>query len=295
MPIRGCRATLRLLTIHIGTAPDSWGVWHASDPRQTPWQRFLDEVGQAGYDAIELGPFGYLPTEPRRVAEELSKRSLQLAGGTISVDLPSADGWERSRETAARVCDVLEHLGAHFLVLLDNGPRELDDAGWSRLRDTTHRLAEYTATRGIASVFHPHGDTSIQFEPEIERFLELTDPALVNLCLDVGHHAYAGGDAVTFVRKHHARVPYLHLKDVDAAISRRAIQEDWRMGRAVDEGAFVDLGQGTVDLDALNRVAVEVGYDGWGIVEQDMFPAPFDKPLPIARRNRVFLRDHGIG
>jgi inosose dehydratase len=295
VPIRGCRATLRPLTIHVGTAPDSWGVWHASDPRQTPWQRFLDEVGEAGYDAIELGPFGYLPTEPRRVAEELSKRSLQLAGGTISVDLPSADGWERSRETAARVCDVLEHLGAHFLVLLDNGPRELDDAGWSRLRDTTHRLAEYTATRGIASVFHPHGDTSIQFEPEIERFLELTDPALVNLCLDVGHHAYAGGDAVIFFQKYHARVPYLHLKDVDAAISRRAIQEDWRMGRAVDEGAFVDLGQGTVDLDALNRVADEVGYDGWGIVEQDMFPAPFDKPLPIARRNRVFLRDHGIG
>jgi len=26
-----------------------------------------------------------------------------------------------------------------------------------------------------------------------------------------------------------------------------------------------------------------------------MFPAPFDKPLPIARRNRQFLRDHGIG
>jgi inosose dehydratase len=229
------------------------------------------------------------------VAEELSKRSLQLAGGTISVDLPSAEGWERSREMAARVCDVLEHLGAHFLVLLDNGPRELDEPGWGRLRDTTHRLAEYTATRDIATVFHPHGDTSIQFEPEIERFLELTDPALVNLCLDVGHHAYAGGDAVTFFQKHHARVPYVHLKDVDAAISRRAIQEDWRMGRAVDEGAFVDLGQGTVDLDALNRVADEVGYDGWGIVEQDMFPAPFDKPLPIARRNRVFLRDHGIG
>jgi len=35
--------------------------------------------------------------------------------------------------------------------------------------------------------------------------------------------------------------------------------------------------------------------DGWGIVEQDMFPAPFDKPLPIARRNREFLRAHGIG
>ena len=289
------RVTLHPLTIHVGTAPDSWGVWHASDPRQTPWQRFLDEVAEAGYDAIELGPFGYLPTEPHRVADELAKRSLQLAGGTISGNLSDADGWPPMRRTAESVCDVLEHLGAHFLVLLDNGPRELDDAGWARLRDTVHRLGEYTASRGIAAVFHPHGDTSIQFEPEIERFLDLTDSALVNLCLDVGHHAYAGGDAVAFFARHHTRVPYLHLKDVDAAISRRAIQEDWRMGRAVDEGAFVDLGQGAVDLDALNRVADEVAYDGWGIVEQDMFPAPFDKPLPIARRNRAFLRDHGIG
>src|SRR5438067_1035662 len=217
--LTGCRATLRPLTIHVGTAPDSWGVWHASDPRQTPWQRFLDEVAEAGYDAIELGPFGYLPTEPQRVADELGKRSLQLAGGTLSGNLSSVDGWPDMRRTAESVCDVLEHLGARFLVLLDNGPRELDERGWVHLRDTAHRLGEYTASRSIATVFHPHGDTAIQFEPEIERFLELTDPGLVNLCLDVGHHAYAGGDAVSFFQKHHARVPYLHLKDVDAAIS----------------------------------------------------------------------------
>src|ERR1700687_1148339 len=241
------------MSIHVGTAPDSWGVWHVSDPRQTPWQRFLDEVALAGYDAIELGPFGYLPTAPHRVAEELAKRSLQLAGGTISGNLSSADGWPAMRQSAESVCDVLEHLGARFLVLLDNGPREMDEPGWGLLGDTVHHLGEYTATRGIATVFHPHGDTSIQFEPEIERFLELTDSALVNLCLDVGHHAYAGGDAVSFFNQYHARVPYLHLKDVDAAISARAIKDGWRMGRAVDEGAFVDLGQGSVDFDALNR------------------------------------------
>jgi inosose dehydratase len=225
-----------------------------------------------------------------------------LAGGTISVNLTAADGWPAVRETTARVCDVLEHMGARFLVLLDaapvdaaRGPRELDERDWNCLRNTVHSLSEYTASRGIATVFHPHGDTSIQFEPQIERFLQLTDPALVNLCLDVGHHAYAGGDAVAFFRDHHERVPYLHLKDVDAGISKRAIQENWRMGRAVTDGAFVDLGHGGVDFEALNRVAQEVGYDGWGIVEQDTFPAPFDKPLPIARRNRQFLHNHGIG
>jgi inosose dehydratase len=37
------------MAIHVGTAPDSWGVRFASDERQTPWQRFLDEVAQADY------------------------------------------------------------------------------------------------------------------------------------------------------------------------------------------------------------------------------------------------------
>ena len=49
----------------IGSAPDSWGVWFGDDARQTPWHRFLDEIAEAGYEWMELGPFGYLPTDPR--------------------------------------------------------------------------------------------------------------------------------------------------------------------------------------------------------------------------------------
>jgi inosose dehydratase len=293
------------MAIHVGTAPDSWGVWFPVDERQTPWQRFLDEVALAGYDAIELGPFGYLPTDAERLADELRRRSLHVAGGTLSGDLDSPEGWEEMRPRATAICDLLEHLGARYVVILDTGytdangarvgPRELDQPGWQRVRDNLHRLGEYAASRGATAAFHPHADTTIEYEPQIERLLELTDPSLVNLCLDVGHHAYAGGNPVTFFRDHHARIPYLHLKDVDATLSERTRREGLPFGRAVSDGAFVDLGQGCVDLPGLNRVANEVGFDGWGIVEQDMYPAPFDKPLPIARRNREFLRTNGIG
>ena len=68
--------------LHLGTAPDSWGVWMPSgDPLQTPWQRYLDEVQQAGYRYSELGPFGYLPTDPGLIREEYAKRGLTLTGG----------------------------------------------------------------------------------------------------------------------------------------------------------------------------------------------------------------------
>jgi len=43
--------------VRIGTTPNSWGVWFASDPLQLPWRRFLDEVAEAGYSAIELGAY----------------------------------------------------------------------------------------------------------------------------------------------------------------------------------------------------------------------------------------------
>ena len=66
--------------VKLGSAPDSWGVWHADDPLQTPWERFLDEVAAAGYTRIELGPFGYLPTDPSRLKEELDKRGLEHDG-----------------------------------------------------------------------------------------------------------------------------------------------------------------------------------------------------------------------
>ena len=59
-------------TITIGTAPDSWGVWFPEDPEQVPPGRFLDEVVEAGYEWIELGPYGY--GDPAELKEPLDSQ-----------------------------------------------------------------------------------------------------------------------------------------------------------------------------------------------------------------------------
>ena len=73
--------------IRVGSAPDSWGVWFPDDPLQVPWERFLDEVAEAGYPWIELGPYGYLPTDPVRLGEEIAKRDLRVSAGTVFTGL----------------------------------------------------------------------------------------------------------------------------------------------------------------------------------------------------------------
>ena len=58
---------------------------------------------------------------------------------------------------------------------------------------------------------------------------------------------------------------------------------------------FVEPSRGAVNFPALRDALAETGFEGWAIVEQDMYPAPFDKPLPIAKRTHAYLREIGIG
>ncbi len=294
------------MPLRIGTAPDSWGVWFPADPKQTPWRRFLDEVVEAGYRAIELGPYGYLPTDPQVLRAELEARELQLTAAFVMRNLQVPDVWASIREELARICELLADFGARHLVLIDDlytdissgkriGPRALDDDDWKRMVDTTHVIGAFTRDRGIRTIFHPHADTPVEYETQIERFLVDTDPAVTSLCLDVGHHAYRSGDAPAFLRRHNGRISYLHLKNVDPDVRSRVETEGIPFARAVQMDMFTELSKGAIDFVALRDVLREIGFDGWGIVEQDMYPAAFDKPLPIATRNRAYLRQIEIG
>ena len=295
------------MSVKVGTAPDSWGVWFAEDPRQTPWRRYLDEVAAAGYAWTELGPYGYLPTEEAVLRRELEARGLQLTAGAIAGDLADPAAWPELERQLDGSGKLLAAFGAPFLVLIHAGytdlqsgeqiaPRELGAAAWRRLVDTTQRVAEVARERyGLELAFHPHADTQVETEEQIERFLRDTDPELVSLCFDLGHHAYAGGEPVAFLAKHHRRIPYLHLKDVDPGVLARVRAQGISFARAVAMDVMCEPSRGTVDFSALREVLDEIGYRGFAVVEQDMYPAPPEKPLPIARRTRTYLREIGLG
>jgi inosose dehydratase len=70
------------------SAPDSWGVLDYPGPSwEQSYQTMLDEMVVAGYTGTELGPYGFLPTDPQLLASELSQRSLKLLGSFVPANL----------------------------------------------------------------------------------------------------------------------------------------------------------------------------------------------------------------
>lgn len=287
----------------IGTAPDSWGVWFPSDERQVSWSRYLDEAAQAGYRWTELGPYGYLPDDAGRLERELSRRQLRLASGFVMLDLEDPRAWAGAAAQVQRTCALVEALGAEVLVVIDDvytdlftgvARREpvLDDQQWRILATTIERIREVADRHGLSLAFHPHAQCHVETEQQIERLLDLV-PELP-LCLDVGHHAYCGGDPVAFLCRHADRIRYLHLKNVDSAIRGRVERDGLPFARAVAEGVFVEPGVGAVDFEALRDAIGTTGYRGFAVVEQDMYPTAFDRPLPIATRTYAYLTELGF-
>ncbi|MGH3505340.1 MAG: TIM barrel protein [Nocardioidaceae bacterium] len=292
--------------IRLGTAPDSWGVWFADDPRQAPWQQFLDEAAAAGYHWVELGPYGYLPTDPGRLAGELAARGLELSGGAVFVGLHrGAEALQQAVDDCRTEARLLTALGARHLVLLPeiytdldgslNQPAELDASGWRDLTSGMNELAKVIVDEyDVAMVFHPHADSHVRTQREVQRFLGETDPATVNLCLDTGHIAYYHGDNLELIRRYPERVGYVHLKQVDSAVLEQVDEQNLCFADAVALGVMTEPPRGVPAMPPVIEALSALDVDLFAIVEQDLYPCESDVPMPIATRTREYFNQCGV-
>ena len=295
------------MQIRIANAAVSWGIRFADNPTNAPWARVLDEIAAAGYRWIELGPIGYLPQDPARLADELAKRQLSLIGGCLQEPLHDPAARQHVLDVAQRTCRVLAPHDAKYFVIIDRrsaardvttgrsaaAPR-LEGQAWTDFMVTIAELARIARDHGLMGVLHPHAASYVEFADEIDRALADLDPALVGICLDTGHFAYAGVDPIAFYRRHHARVPYFHFKNVEGAARERAIAEKLGFFQAISAGVFCRLPDGVVNFRDLKVALQETGYDGWATIEQDTDPRRGDDPQAEAAANIGYLRAIGL-
>lgn len=294
--------------IQIGNAPCSWGVEFPDDARNPPWRQVLRECAEAGYRGIELGPVGYMPENPQVLSEALAETGLTLIGGVVYRPFHDPDKWLDVVDGAERTCKALASLGAKHLVLIDAiSPRRAPTAGradeaeqmepgeWLAFRNRIVTIARMGAeVYGLTVSIHAHAGGFIDFEPELERLLDETDPDLLKICFDTGHHAYAGFDPVAFLKRHLDRISYLHFKDIDPAVKARVIANRTGFYEACGQGIFCNLGRGDVNFQAVRRLLLERGYRGWCTVEQDCDPTLDISPIADAKANRDYLTSIGF-
>ena len=289
-------STTRDAATRIAGAPISWGVCEVPGwGHQLSPHRVLDEMREVGLAATEVGPEGFLPADPAKLAHTLAEHDLHAVGGFVPVVLhvPNHD----PAPAVDRVLDGFVAANAKTLVLsadsgltgYDSRPT-LDEEGWRTLLGNLDRLTALAAEQGIRAVLHPHVGTMIENTAEVQRVL---DGSSIALCLDTGHLLIGGTDPAELTRQVPERIAHTHMKDVDSRFARRVQGGELTYTEAVREGMYRPLGSGDVDVATIVEHLEGRGYGGWYVLEQDTILAADpsgEGPVADVRTSVEYLR-----
>jgi inosose dehydratase len=156
------------------------------------------------------------------------------------------------------------------------------------MSDTVNALGKRIAEElDIRLGVHPHLNSQLQTEHELDFIMANTDPKYVGLVLDTGHFTMAGMDPLAMGKKYGLRVVEYHLKDT---------QPEDRGGTKHVPGPEVDqmktpyffpLGTGGVDFPALKAYLDSIQWRGFLNVELDT--SPWRPPQESARITATYI------
>ena len=283
----------------IAGAPITWGVdgspgWgHLMDR-----DRVMGEMKKTGLSATELGPDGYLPTDPDELTDYLAQYELEVVGGFVPALLYRPDRIDAELEYVSRASAQLSRTGSRVLVLGASSHHDgydvsidMSDAEWDIFLTNLRRLQDIVGNEGLATALHPHWGMAIETGAHVERLLESCD---VGLCLDTGHLYLAGTDPVEIAKLAAGRIHHVHLKDVDSDFAERVRSGTARFRQSVIDGMFTPLGEGGVDIAGVIQTLERAGYGGWYVIEQDKAldaePLRGEGPRADAETSVAYLR-----
>ena len=292
------------LLARIAGAPITWGVdgspgWgHLMDR-----ERVLAEMKQVGLSATELGPDGYLPEDMDELRALLDRFGLALIGGFVPAVLYRPESASENLAYVDRAAATLAGMGAPVMVLGPDSHHtgydrqvELTEAEWDTFLTSLDRAILIASGHGLKIALHPHWGMAVVRQDHIERVL---DQSRVDLCIDTGHLALAGADAVAIAKAAAGRVTHVHLKDLDESMARLVRSGNLAFRQAVIDGLFLPLGDGSVDIGSFIDALETHGYEGWYVIEQDVVldtePESGEGPIIAAARSFAFLEDLSDG
>jgi inosose dehydratase len=305
------------MKITVANAPISFGAFELTvgiDPNVPNGEQILNEVRDAGYAGIDLGPVGYLGDGPV-LAERLASRQLGLAGAYLEFPFTDLDALpslypelDAMLDTFDAVRSVVPGPVPHPTIADSGSERRrnnpgrshadhswgLDDDGWDRMKAGLASVVARCRDRGYEPTFHHETGTYVEAPWEIQRILDISD---VGLCLDTGHFFIGGGDPVRAIQEWSGRINHVHVKDALQSVMDGIIADNVPAMNIWSREAFPSFGNGDANVAGVIAALKEIDYEGWLVVEQDIFPQTserFVQAIDDQKKNRRFLADHQV-
>jgi len=282
----------------LGIAPIAW--WNddlAELSDDVSLEECLRQASAAGFTGMETGR--RFPLDPNELGPILRKYGISVCGGWFSGLLLDGD-IEREKDRIAAQMALFKAMQAPCIVYgetartiqgdrskpLSLKPKLNEDEIKVYARKMT-AFGEWCAGQGMPLAYHHHMAAAIETEPELDLFMKHSGPG-IPLLYDSGHMAFAGGDVLRVIDKHHKRISHVHTKDVRLDVIARLDRTRDSFLDAVVKGAFTVPGDGSLDFEAIVKKLAGYGYEGWFVVEaeQDPVQAP---PLQMAKKGHKEL------
>jgi inosose dehydratase len=221
-------------------------------------RRAIVEIGQAGYQAIELfdGNLVQYEGKSNELRSQLSGAGVSLlavysGGNFIFPDILPEELWR-----IKKAADLAAEMGAEHLVVGGGAKRTLPATkeDYARLAGALDQVVEVAEERGLLAHYHPHLTTMAEAPDQVRKVFASSK---ICFCPDTAHLFAGGGDPAKLILEHASRIKYVHLKDF-----RR------------DPFAFLPLGKGELDMEAILQALVTIRYAGWVAVELDAYDDP---------------------
>ena len=284
----------------LGIAPIAW--WN-DDLEQlsddVSLEECLRQASDAGFTGMETGR--RFPMDAARLGPILGRYGISVCGGWFSGLLLDGD-IETEKDRIAGQLAFFKAAGAPCIVYGETarsiqGDRSKPLAAKPRLSEEEMKaygrrmtaFGEWCADQGMPLVYHHHMAAAVETEEELDLFMTHSG-AGIPLLYDAGHMAFAGGDVLRVIDRHHGRIAHVHAKDVRRRVIDGLDRTRESFLDAVVKGAFTVPGDGDLDFEAIARRLAGHGYEGWFVVEAEQDPK-VSPPLEMAKiGHRELLR-----
>jgi inosose dehydratase len=282
----------------LGIAPIAW--WNddlAELSDDVSLEECLRQASVAGFTGMETGR--RFPMNMSELGPILARYKISVCGGWFSGLLLDGD-IEREKDRIRTQMDFFIAAKAPCIVYgetarsvqgdrsrpLTTKPKLGEDEIKTYGRKMT-ALGEWCADEGMPLAYHHHMAAAIETEPELDLLMKHSGAGLP-LLFDAGHMAFAGGDVLRVIDKHHRRISHVHTKDIRASVIKALDRTKESFLDAVVKGAFTVPGDGNLNFEAIVKRLASHGYEGWFVVEAEQDPK-VSPPLEMAKKGHKEL------